>query len=252
MRYEHLVGRALSAPDAIEQLCVAVATVGAARTETLEVLASFLQEGVRAAGLPGPPGEVTVVAISPASAVAVACIEPGAPEEADATDGVDGGVTSDGVGIEGGVDDGGAGGGQASDPAGSDENASAAHAADSTRLRAYLLSNSVGIEDTVTDLSYRVSGVDERGAESCDELDAWAAEWEQLAQEWSLEGEIWSRVGATVGADHLCDSPPIDATDACPRTGRHDQPTPERSAVSRGGGARVGVHDRAHGISRAA
>ena len=74
MRYEHLVSRALAGPDVLGQLCVAVATVGATRTDTLNLLAAHLHDGTRSAQPPGRPDDVTIVAASPTEALAAACL----------------------------------------------------------------------------------------------------------------------------------------------------------------------------------
>ena len=181
MRYEHLFSRALAEPHVLAQLCVAVATVGSARTEALDVLASYLGSGSRSAEPATYPDEVTVVATSPTVILAVACLMPGYP----------GVVTGDG----GVLDDPPVPG----------------------ALQAYLLSVSRGIEDTVADVSYRVSRVTHRLSETCDGLDSWTAEWDQQAQDWAAEGELWGPVDRIITADQLCDDPPPDGPDECPR-----------------------------------
>ena len=84
-------------------------------------------------------------------------------------------------------------------------------------LRAYLLTVARGLEDSVTDISYRVSGVTQRPATDCGELDSWAAEWEQQAADWAAGGEIWATVARTVTTAELCDPPPPNGPDECPR-----------------------------------
>ena len=181
MRYEHLVSRALAEPDVLAQLCVAVATVGSARTDALEVLASYLGTGARSAEPSAYPDGVTVVATSPTVMLAVACLTPGYP----------GVVTGDG--------------GILHDPPAP------------VALQAYLLAVSRGLEDSVTDISYRVSNITHRPAEGCDELGSWAVEWERQAEDWSAQGEVWGAVGRAITADQLCDTPPSDGPDECPR-----------------------------------
>ena len=185
MRYEHLVSRALAGPDVLGQLCVAVATVGATRTETLNLLAAHLHNGTRSAEPPGRPDDVTIVAAAPTEALAVACLPDRHPN------------TSPGAGE-------------------SEGEVAAAGEAPAT-LRAYLLTVARGLEDNVTDISYRVSGVTQRRATDCGELDSWAAEWEQQAADWAAGGEIWATVARTVTTAELCDPPPPDGPDECPR-----------------------------------
>ena len=181
MRYEHLVSRAMARPDVSEQLCVAVSTVGATRAATLDVLASRLAEVTPADGPPAYPDEVTIIATSPTGALAVACVSPGYPalvtDDREATD---------------------------------DPNERA-------RLAAYLLLVSRGLEDTVTDISFRVSEVTATTAEDCAELGAWADQWSQQAQEWADAGDIWTPADRTVTADEICGAPRADDRDDCPR-----------------------------------
>ena len=182
MRYEYLLSRALAEPDVLEQLCVAVATVGPARTDALDLLASYLGSGIRSAEPAAYPDNVTIVAGGPTAVLAVACVAPGYV----------GVVVGEGRTVE-----------DALAPA---------------RLGVYLLSITRGLEDTVTDISYRVSNVTDRPAEACDELDSWVAEWDQQAADWAASGEIWGPVGRTVTAEELCNSPPPDGSDECPRS----------------------------------
>ncbi len=184
MRYEHLLSRALGEPDILGQLCIAVATVGSTRTDTLDLLATYLAAGIRTADPATYPDEVTIVAASPAAALAVACITPGYP----------GVVTTEGEVVD-------------------DAQAPVA-------LQAYLLDVSRGLEDAVTDISYRVADVVDRPAEACDELDSWATEWRQQAQRWAAEGELWGPVGRTVTTEQLCDPSLPDGSGECPEDWR--------------------------------
>lgn len=174
MRYRHLLSRALAEPDPLGQLCVAVGSVGAARAEALELLASLVAAGARSAEPPAYPDDVTVVAASPTAVLAVAC-------------------------VAGGPDG----------PAGTGSGAA--------RLEAYLLALSRGLEDAVTDISYRVSDVTSRSAEGCHELDSWTAEWDRQATQWTGEGQIWTTLARTVTVEELCEAPPPDGPDECPR-----------------------------------
>ena len=199
MRYEFVLSRALADPDASAQLCVAVATVGAVRDDALALLADHLATGSRALEDPSYPAAVTVTAASPTAALAVACISPGRPE-ADSTEvavsdvPVTAAASADrGAGpAEGGLDA-------------------------PVRLATYLLSLSVGLEDAVSDVSYRVSGVAGEPAGDCGGLDAWAQEWDRQARQWAAEGRLWASVGRTVTVGELCESPPPDGPDECPR-----------------------------------
>ena len=180
MRYEHLLSGALAYPDALAQLCVAVATVGSARADALDLLASHLVSDTRNAEPATYPDEVRIVALSPSAALAVACVAPG----------YSGIVTAEGTVLD-------------------DELAG-------VRLQAYLLATTRGLEDSVPDISYRVSDINHRPADSCGDLDDWEAEWDRQVRDWVAEGEIWGRVGRTVGVSQLCGSPPADGPDECP------------------------------------
>ena len=181
MRYEHQYSRALADPSALAQLCVAVASVDPARSESLDVLASHLATGSRRAGPAAYPQEVAIVAVSETAAVAVACITPGYPDM----------IRADAAAIE-----------PARPPA---------------RLAAYHLPVSRGLEDQITDISYRVSDTAHRPAQNCDSLDAWANEWNGHMQTWIAEGQIWEPLGAILTAEEICESPPPDGPDECPR-----------------------------------
>ena len=181
MRYEHQFSRALAEPSPLAQLCVATASVEPARSDALSVLQSYLASGARRSEPAAYPDEVWILAVSPTSAVSVACITPGYPTV----------VGADRETIK---------------PVQSP-----------TRLQAYLLSVSRGLEDQVTDISYRVSNATHRPAENCEGLDAWALEWNGHVQTWRAEGQIWEPLGAILTADVICDSPPPDGPDECPR-----------------------------------
>ena len=77
MRYEHQFSRALAAPSPLAQLCVAVASVDPLRSENLNVLASYLDVGARRSQPAVYPAEVVLVGVSEAAVVAVACVVPG-------------------------------------------------------------------------------------------------------------------------------------------------------------------------------
>ena len=181
MRYEHQFSRALAEPSALSQLCVATAAVEPARSDALSVLTSYLTAGARRSEPAAFPDEVWILAVSPTSAVSVACVEPGYPAV----------VGADGETIE-----------PAQSPA---------------RLQAYLLSASRGLEDQVTDISYRVSNASHRPAQNCEGLYDWALEWDGHVQRWIAEGHIWEPLDAILTVDEICEFPPPDGPDECPK-----------------------------------
>ena len=181
MRYEHQFSRALAEPSPLAQLCVATASVEPARSDALGVIESYLATGARRSEPAAYPEEVWIVAVSPTSAVSVACVTPGYPTV----------VGADGETI-----------GPSQSPA---------------RLQAYLLVVSRGLEDPVTDISYRVSNASHRPAEDCQGLYDWAIEWDDQVQTWIAEGQIWESLGAIITTEGICDSPPPDGPDECPK-----------------------------------
>ena len=181
MRYEHQFSRALADPTALSQLCVATASVEQARSDALSVLESYLATEARRSEPPAYPDEVWIVAVSPAAAVSVACVTPGYPTV----------VGADGTVLQ------------------------APQAP--FRLQAYLLTVSRGLEDEVTDISYRVSNASHQPAEDCQGLYDWAIEWDGHVQTWIAEGQIWESLGAILTVDEICESPPPDGPDECPK-----------------------------------
>ena len=182
MRYEHQFSRALANPTSLAQLCVATASVEPARSDALSVLESYIEIGARRAEPAAYPDEVWILAVSPSSALSMACVTPGYPAV----------IAADGETIE-----------SAESPA---------------RLQTYLLSVSRGLEDQVADISYRVSNASHRPAQDCSELDDWASEWDQHIQNWVAEGQLWEPLNAILTADGICESPPPDGPDECPRS----------------------------------
>ena len=181
MRYEHLVSRALSAPSAVAQLCVSVASVGPVRTSTLEVLASLLRGGERHVGGRAFPDEVTVLAVGDTRALVLACSEPGYGEILD----TDGSVQS------------------ASAPA--------------ARLSAYLLVVAAGREDRVADVDYRVADVASEPASDCNGIDVFAERWAAEVRRWIDTGQMWALIGEVHTAADMCDEPPPQGPDECPQ-----------------------------------
>ena len=201
MRYEYLLSRAFTAPDPLGQVCVAVATVGAVRSDALHLLATHLAAGTRATGAAVRPDEVRIVAAGPTGVLVVACVTPGYPETVTADPGTaapdPGTVTADGEVL--------------------------ATATGLSRLQAYLLTVTRGLEDAVTDISFRVSDIQHTPAADCTELAAWTAEWEHQAEQWAATGQIWTQVARTVTTEELCTAPPptdrknVTVTTDCPR-----------------------------------
>lgn len=181
MRYEHHFTAALAEPDALAQLCVATAAVGPARRGALDVLASYLDSGVRRSEAAAFPESVRILGASPTGALGVACVQPGYSEV----------VSADGAVMEAGR--GGA------------------------RLQAYLMTLSRGLEDRVTDLSYRVWEASHRPADGCSALEDWTLEWQTHMQAWIDEGQVWTPLAVEVTAQGLCDSPPPDGPEECPQ-----------------------------------
>ena len=181
MRYEHQFSRALAEPSALSQLCVATASVEPARSDALDVLESYLATGSRRTAPAAYPEEVWIVAVGPTSALSVACVTPGYATV----------VGADGTVIQ-------------------------APQAPS-RLQTYLLTVSRGLEDGVVDISYRVSNATHRPAEDCQGLYDWAVEWDDHVQNWIAEGQIWESLGAILTVDGICESPPPDGPNECPK-----------------------------------
>lgn len=202
MRYEHLVSRAMAAPSVLAQLCVAVAAVDPARRDALAELVLLIDREA-------PAGTETV---------------PGGESR------IDGGES-----LDAGPDPSDRPGGAAAFPdpvvivALSPSAALAAACVplvhDSSDmsadempavLRAYELVPARGIEDAVTDVSYRVARIVEQPAAGCTGFAAWAAEWEQQVQAWIEQGQAWLLVGAAVTADALCGAQEATGSEDCP------------------------------------
>ena len=181
MRYEHLLSEALAVPDVTGQLCVAVATVGTARAEALEMLAAHLALGTRSTAPPAYPDEVRVVALSLTTALVVACSTARGPGET------------------------------------AESGKPARTPAAPVTLAAYLLPVSRGLEDAVADVSFRVSDIVRHPAADCSELEAWVAEWDSRVEEWVAEGAIWQSVSRLVSAEQLCGAPAPHGPTECPK-----------------------------------
>lgn len=182
MRYEFQLSRALHQPSELAQLCVAVASVGQARSDSLEVLRTYLDSGSQRTEAPRFPEEVLIVAISPSRVLAVACVDSSSPDASDTPDAVEE-IEPDN---------------------------------ESAQLQAYLLSVSKGIEDAVVDISYRVSDATHEKAQDCEELDTWADLWYGHAQNWISQGRVWQIVGTAMTATQICRTPPPEGPKECP------------------------------------
>lgn len=180
MRYEYLLSRALSEPTVLAQLCVAVGSVDPARAENLKVLKSYLDDGRSNLESGSYPDKVVVVAHGSASALAVACVEPGYATVRD----------SEGEIVE---------------------------APDApVRMQAYLLLISRGSEDRVRDVSYRVSSTVGEPADDCSDIDLYADEWAARALEWADEGRLWAPARIVVDVSRLCRSSETVPKPDCP------------------------------------
>lgn len=240
MRYEHLLATASAQPTRLAQLCVAVAAADPARTDALSSLAPMIAAAEEAtgelttarlrdllaadedthestditeppttrertvsteqgadghatpttqarpapdgAGLNALPHEVTLVGVSPSSVLAVACIDPQHTASADQNS--------------------------------PDATSSAPEAA--PLLRAYELHIVRGIEDSVLDVSYRVSRIEDSDEGNCSDLPGWTAKWQGNAQSRADEGQLWLQANETVTTDNLCTPPPTPDADDCP------------------------------------
>lgn len=182
MRYEHLVSRALSDPTPVEQLCVAVGSVGPARAAALKSLHAALEAGEPGAMSASHPSEVTLLAVGPSAALAVACF--GAP---------------------------------AADAAADARDSDARSVAERSYLGAYLLRVSRGHEDRVADTSYRVFDLDRRESPDCAGWQPWLARWESTIDGWLEEGQNWQHSVQQVSVEAICDTPSAAGETDCPR-----------------------------------
>ena len=218
MRYEHLLATAFANPTRLAQLCVAVAAVGPAREDALSELAPVVSaaedttaeltarlrdvllaatEGTPEAadaaqvfsaptgrdstGLNALPHVVTLVGVSPSSVLAVACIDP-----------------------------------QHAASANQDSPGSPSSTPKASLLRAYELDVVRGIEDSVLDVSYRVSLVEGDNEGDCSDLPEWTATWQGSVLARANEGQLWLQANRTVSTDDLCSTPPTPNDANCP------------------------------------
>lgn len=167
MRYEDLMSRAFAQPTPLGQLCVAVGSVPPQRSEALENLARSIARSEAEAPTHLQPRAVTLLAVGPNSALAVACIQETLQETQD------------------------------SSPRESTT-------ATTVRLRAYLLRVAQGLEDSIYDVSYRVADVSTESAANCEALDNWIGEWIHAVERWLDEGQIWTILPVTRDAISVC------------------------------------------------
>ena len=180
MRYEYLLSRALNDPTALRQLCVAVGSIDPARRENLLVLKSYLDSDAHRLEAPAFPDEVWVVAIGTGSAVAVACVDSSYP--------------------------------LALSDEGDDAEESAA------RLQAYRLGVARGLEDTVIDISYRVSDTAHEPVDDCRGLEDYADKWTAQVFDWISEGQLWTPTGEIIDVDTVCQPSRSSEEPDCPAT----------------------------------
>ena len=202
MRYEFLLAQAHADPARLNQLCVAVAAVDPARADALAAYAdaitaaepsasadlesASLQPPSRPGAISGErghqalPAEVTLIAVSTSSVVAVACIKRYPTKAADT---------------------------------GASNLGSASAAA---RLMAYELEVSRGLEDAVIDISLRVARTQERDASDCSDLAGWLTEWRQKVDTWIDDGQAWLPLAQTLTPASICSAAPADDRDHCP------------------------------------
>lgn len=179
MRYEHLVSRALADATVLAQLCIAVGTVGPARADALDQLQAAVAAGINQ-GSPRHPREVTVVAVSPRAAVAVACLA-----TAVGPDSTHGNPMS----------------GRSSQ----------------ARLRAYELAVARGLEDQLVDISYRVSRLVDRTVADCSGLSDWTRQWQVRIGNWIDEGRLWLVTTSTLTVEDLCSAQQSGESVGCPK-----------------------------------
>lgn len=250
MRYEHLLATASVQPTRLAQLCVAVAATDPARTDALSALAPLIATVEEATGelttarlrdllaadedtheptdltqppttpermvsteqgadghatpttqaRPAPngtglnalPHEVTLVGVSPSSVLAVACIDPQHTASADQ----------------------------------SSPDATSSAPETPPLLRAYELDVVRGIEDSVLDVSYRVSRIEDNDEGDCSRLPEWSEHWRADVRARADEGQIWLQVDETVSSDDLCDTATAPNTTDCPNAWTQQGATP--------------------------
>lgn len=197
MRYEHLVSRALAYPTPLAQLCVAVGSVGPARTAALESLHAALKSGQPGSIGASYPAEATLVAVGPTTALAVAC------------------VTTDSSSSSGETP-------SSETPTPGDASAGEAPSAEAAaHLSAYLLRVSRGHEDRVADTSYRVSDVERRESPDCAGWESWLTQWEAAVNAWLSEGQIWQHRSQSVTVQSICEAELAERPGDCPHDWVH-------------------------------
>lgn len=221
MRYEHLVSHALAHPAPLAQLCIAVGAVDPARAEALTQLAATIQQ--RQPSQPDPPD---VPSQPNATAEPSLTLAPGQPDEPSQTsapskpNGYPDAVTilasspSAVLAVACNPDGAGSPGSGTPAPAAASQ---PAERRDGTSVGAYLLQVSVGIEDRVVDVSYRVAQAQHRSVADCSALDAWASEWDDHVAVWIAEGQAWVPTRIVTTAEHICSLHSPDSPHDCPQ-----------------------------------
>ena len=181
MRFEYLRSRALATPHPLAQLCVAVGSVGEARAEVLDELVAQVGDRSSDSAAAAFPQDVTMLAAGPARVLAVACTDAQLDLSTHST--------------------------------------SATGSADAEAyVGAYQLAVVYGLEDSVVDISLRVSRHEVRSASNCaDQMPAWIDEWDAQVRRWIEEGQIWTPIRVHKSVSNVCRSAPLDGLVDCPR-----------------------------------
>ena len=148
------------------------------------------QEAPSTLGLYAMPNEVTIMAVSPSSMLAVACLDQTIP------------LPATPVAPQAGTAD-----HEAPPPAGEISPA---------RLKAYALELSRGVEDRVADISYRVARVDIEHAEGCSSLPNWTAAWRLQVQQWNNQGQHWLPFEIVRSIEDICHGALLHSSHDCP------------------------------------
>lgn len=199
MRFEYMMQRAFAEPGPLMQLCVSVVSVDPLRGGILRALQSRALSGEHAPpGIPELP-TVALVASAPAQVLAVAC-----------TAVMTAGAAADGAG--------GQRFWEAFGPDGSEPEGTTRSHDSGTRLGAYLLLLSHGIEDQAVDVSWRVARVHYDTGADCDaSLEQWRGDWADRASVWSGQGQAWLPHAAEFTPSSICRAEQALVPTECPQ-----------------------------------
>ena len=234
MRYEHLLSRAMAAPSALAQLCIAVAAVGPARREALADIAPLIDRApapaADASGADAPGADTsgadlpTVLDVREAPCTLEERRESlgagaSAAPSVDCVTSIPTTVLVVALGPSVGLavacipaqPPAGDRATTEADPGGAEPSGGMPAV-----LRAYEFVPARGIEDAVIDISYRVARTSERPAAGCSSMAAWAAEWNRQVHEWLAEGQVWQPVNTEVTLELLCGAQDEPDADDCP------------------------------------